>query len=140
LQKNESVKQRSFRKDLKALDACSLKSIDKVKLYEVYNHYLHYSVFVSSTRQEKQLCLQRCSFTIEMDLKLILHRTTTISGKRSLVIDQCVKRLLLMCWQFTTSLSHLFIKEWKLRDWYKDSTTIYKCQNSAEIVMHSKLT
>jgi len=29
-----------------------LKSVDKVQLYEVYNHYLLYSVFVSSTRQE----------------------------------------------------------------------------------------
>jgi len=28
-----------------------------------------------------------------MDLKLILHRTITISGKRSLVIDQSFKRL-----------------------------------------------
>jgi len=39
-------------KDLKALDACSLKSVDKGQLYEVYNHYLHYSVCVSASRQE----------------------------------------------------------------------------------------
>jgi len=32
-----------------------------------------------------------------MDLKLILHRTTTILGKRSLVIDQGFKRLLFWC-------------------------------------------
>ena len=32
--------------DLKALDAFSLESVDKVQLYEVYNHYLHYSVCV----------------------------------------------------------------------------------------------
>jgi len=38
--------------NLKALDACSLKSIDKVQLYEVYNQYLHYSVCVSATGQE----------------------------------------------------------------------------------------
>jgi hypothetical protein len=75
------------------LYACSLKSVDKVQLYEVYNHYLHYSVFVSATRQEKQLCLQRCSFTIGMDLKLMLYKTITISGKRLLVIDQSFKRL-----------------------------------------------
>jgi len=28
-----------------------LLSIDKVQLYEVYNHYLHYTEFVSATRQ-----------------------------------------------------------------------------------------
>jgi len=51
-----------------------------------------------------------------MDLKLILHRTITISGKRSLAIDQSFKRLFLMCCQFTTSLSHLYIKDWRLRE------------------------
>jgi len=46
------MKQRLIQINLKALDACSLKSVDKVQLYEVYDHYLHYSVFVSATRQE----------------------------------------------------------------------------------------
>jgi len=37
--------------DLKALDAYSVESVEKGHLYEVYNQYLHYSVFVSpSTR------------------------------------------------------------------------------------------
>jgi len=35
--------------DLKALDAYSLESIEKGHLYEVYNHYLHYSVFMSAS-------------------------------------------------------------------------------------------
>jgi hypothetical protein len=35
------------------LDACSFKSVEKGQLYEVYDHYLHYSVFVSTTGQEK---------------------------------------------------------------------------------------
>jgi len=30
--------------DLKALGAFSLERVDKGQLYEVYNHYLHYSV------------------------------------------------------------------------------------------------
>jgi len=34
------------------LDACSLKSVEKGQLYEVYNHYLHYSVCVSASIQE----------------------------------------------------------------------------------------
>jgi len=45
----------------------------------------------------------------------------------------------LMCWQFTTSLSHLYIKEWRLREWH-DSTTILKRLNSAKIVLHQKFT
>ena len=45
-------------KGFEGIGCLSSKSIDKVQLYEVYNHYLHYSVFVSATRQEKQLCLQ----------------------------------------------------------------------------------
>jgi len=35
--------------NLEALDAFFLKSVDKVQLYEVYNHY---SVCVSATGQE----------------------------------------------------------------------------------------
>jgi len=42
--------------------------------------------FFPATRQEKQLCLHQCPFILGMDFKLILHRTITISGKRSLVI------------------------------------------------------
>jgi len=34
--------------DLKALDA-SLESVEKGHLYEVYNHYLHYFVFMSAS-------------------------------------------------------------------------------------------
>jgi len=37
---------------LKALDACSLKSVDKGHMYGLYNHFLHYSVRVSASRQE----------------------------------------------------------------------------------------
>ena len=48
----ELLKQQLIQMNLKALDACSLKSIDKVQLYEVHNHYLHYSIFDSATRQE----------------------------------------------------------------------------------------
>ena len=52
LQKTEKMKQRLIQMHLKALYACSLKSVDKVQLYEVYNHYLHNSVFVSAIRQK----------------------------------------------------------------------------------------
>jgi len=45
------VKQQLIQKDLKALDAGSLKSVEKGQLYEVYNHYLHYSVL--SLQQDK---------------------------------------------------------------------------------------
>jgi len=35
--------------DLKALEAYSVESVEKGHLYEVYNHYLLYSVFVSAS-------------------------------------------------------------------------------------------
>jgi len=69
------------------------------------------TLFLCLLVQEQQLCLQRCSSRLGMDLKLILHRTITKLGKRSLVIWSSFKRLYLMCWQFPTYLSHLYIKE-----------------------------
>jgi len=95
--------------------------------------------FVSAIRQEQQLCLHQCSSRLGMVLKLILLRTTTKLGKRSLVIWSSFKRLFLMCWQFTTSLSHLYIKEWR-HAVKKGRIQFYKCQNSAEIVLHQKFT
>jgi len=51
LQKIGRINQQLFQMKLKALDAYSVGSVEKGLLYEVYNHYLHYSVFVSpSTR------------------------------------------------------------------------------------------
>ena len=70
----------------------SLENVEKGQLYEVYNHYLHYSVLCLLV-QEQQLCLHRCSSILGMDLKLLLHRTTTKSRKRSLVIWSKFKRL-----------------------------------------------
>jgi len=77
-------------KGFEGIGCLFFKSVFIVQMYEVYNHYLYYSVCVSATREENsseiQLCLQRCSLTMGMDLKLILQRIITISGKRSLVI------------------------------------------------------
>ena len=42
------MKQWLIQKDLKAVDAYSLESVEKGHLYEVYNHYLHYSIFMSA--------------------------------------------------------------------------------------------
>jgi len=49
LQKIRRIKQRLFQMNLKAFDAYSVESVEKGHLYEVYNHYLHYSVFVSAS-------------------------------------------------------------------------------------------
>jgi len=49
LQKIGRIKQRLFQMNLKALDAYSVESVEKGLLYEVYNHYLHYYVFVSAS-------------------------------------------------------------------------------------------
>ena len=92
LQKIGRIKQRLIQMDLKALDAYSVESVEKWLLYEVYNHYLHYSV-LCLLAQEQQLCLQRCYSRLAMNLKMILHRTITISGKWSLVIWSSFKRL-----------------------------------------------
>jgi len=43
------MKQWLIQKDLKALDAYSLESVEKGHLYEFYNHYLHYSDFMSAS-------------------------------------------------------------------------------------------
>jgi len=40
------MNQQLIQMDLKALDAFSLERVDKGQLYEVYNHYLHYSICV----------------------------------------------------------------------------------------------
>jgi len=69
--------------------------------------------FVSAIVQELQLWLRWYSSILRMDLKLFLHRTIIKSGKRSLVIWSSFKRLFLMYWQPTTSLSHLHIKKWR---------------------------
>ena len=49
LQNIGRIKQGLFQMDLKALDAYSVESVEKGLLYEVYNHYLHYSVFMSAS-------------------------------------------------------------------------------------------
>jgi len=38
--------------DLKALDAYSVESVEKGLLYKVYNHYLYYYVFVSTSTRK----------------------------------------------------------------------------------------
>jgi len=49
LQKIGRIKQRLFQMNLKALDVYSVENVEKGLLYKVYNHYLHYSVFVSAS-------------------------------------------------------------------------------------------
>jgi len=51
------------------------------------------TLFLCLLGQEQQLCMHQCSSILRMDLKLLLHRTTTKSGNRSLVIGSSFKRL-----------------------------------------------
>ena len=99
MQKTWRLKQRLIQMDLKALDAFSLERVEKGQLYEVYNHYLHYYVCVCN-RTRITVMPTPVSLQTWMDLKLILHRIITISGKRSLVIWSSFKQLFLMCCQF----------------------------------------
>ena len=79
------MKQRLIQKNLKALVAYSLKNIEKGKLYEVYNHYLHYSDFMSASTRTTVVPVTVFLHTWN-GLKFLLHRTITKSGNRSLVI------------------------------------------------------
>jgi len=78
----------------------------------LYHSTLH---VCNSTRIQMHLCWL-CSIH-GMDLKFFLHMTITKSSNRSLVIWSSFTTTLLMCWQFPTYLSHLYIKEWKPEDW-----------------------
>jgi len=49
LQKIGRIEQWLSQMDLRALDAYLVESTEKGHLYEVYNHYLHYSVFMSTS-------------------------------------------------------------------------------------------
>jgi len=86
------MKKRLIQMDLKALDAFSLERVDKVQLYKVCNHYLHYSICgynrTRITAMPAPVFLQTWN-----GLKLILHMTITISGKISLVIWSSFKRI-----------------------------------------------
>jgi len=54
---------------------------------------IYTTLFLCLQVQEQQMCLHRCSSILGTDLKLYLHRTTTKSGNRSLVIWSSFKRL-----------------------------------------------
>jgi len=51
------------------------------------------TLFLCLLVQERQLCLHRFSFILGMDLKLLLHRTSTKLGNISFVIWSSFKRL-----------------------------------------------
>jgi len=95
--------------------------------------------FVSAIGQEQQLCLHQCSSRLGMDLKLILHRTITKSGIRSFVIWSSSKRLFLCACNSTTSLSQLYIKEWRVWEWqdsYNNLQVPKLCWNCSASKVH----
>jgi len=107
------MKQQLVQKDLKALNAYSLESVEKKDICTKCTTTISTTLILCLLVQEQQLCLQLCSSRLGMDLKLLLRRTITKSGNISLVIWSSFKRLFLMCWHYTTFLSHLCIKEWR---------------------------
>jgi len=94
--------------------------------------------FVSAIVQEQQLWLHWYSSIHGMDLKLFPHRTITKSSNISLVIWSSFKRLFLMCWQSTTSLSHLYIKEWWLED-FQETHNNFTSANTLLKLFHIKV-
>jgi len=113
LQKIGRIKQRLFQIDWMLIQLRALKKDICTKCTTTISTTLFLCLLV----QEQQLFLQLCSSRLGMDLKLILHRRITKSGNRSLVIWSSFKRLYLMCWQFPTYLSHLYIKELRPAVW-----------------------
>ena len=93
------MKQQLIQKDLKALNVYSLQNVENRHLYESVQQLSPLLCFLCLLVQEQQLCLQRCSSRLGMDLKLILHRTITKSGNKSLVIwSSFYNDSFLMCW------------------------------------------
>jgi len=83
-------------KEFESIGWYSLENVGNGQLYEVYNHYLPYSDLYLLI-QEQPLCLHWYSSIHGMDLKLILYRTTTKSGNKSLVIWSSFKWLFFWC-------------------------------------------
>jgi len=69
------MKQRLIQKEFESIGCYSLEIVGKGQLYEVYNHYLHYSVLCLLV-QEQQMCLHWYSSIHGMDLNLIKLQTT----------------------------------------------------------------
>ena len=91
--------------------------------------------------KDEQLCLQKCSFIQGMDLKLILYRTITISGKESLVIIKKIKTsLFVLLSRFQRISSHLYIKEWRPTSWIEHNTLqlIYKQYKNLQRIQTQK--
>jgi hypothetical protein len=90
-----------------------------------------------------QPSLQKCSLSTGMDLKLILHMEITKLGKESLVKDQASTKTLFGCaGTYNVHFTPLYIgvNTWRTYTTIQDSTTIWKCQNSVEIIPHPKFT
>ena len=79
LQKIGRIKQRLFQMNLKALNDYQLRALKK-DICTKCTTTISTTLFLCLLVQEQQLCLQRCSSRLGMDLKLILHRTITKSG------------------------------------------------------------
>jgi len=92
LQEIGRIKQRLFQMDLKAWMLIQLRAL-KRDFCTKCTTTISTTLFLCLLVQEQQLCLQRCSSRLGMDLKLILYRTITKSGIRSLVIWSSFKRL-----------------------------------------------
>jgi len=111
------MKQRLISKDLKLLEAYLVKRVEKGQLYELYNLCLHYSAL--SLQQDKNN-IHACT-SAPPDLEWVWNwpfiGQQPNQAKDHWWFDQVSNNAFLMCWQSTTSLSHLYIKEWKLREW-----------------------
>jgi len=114
----------------------STEECRKRTIVQLYNHYSTLHVCYST---RIQLHLRWLCSIHGMDLKLFRHRTITKSSNISLAIWSSFTTTLLMCCQFTTYLSHLYIKEWRPEDWqdyYNNFTSVKPLLKLLHIKVH----
>jgi len=138
LQKNISLEQWLIQKIEKALDAYPLDNIGK-------GQYYNCTTTISTTL----FCVcnsTRTTYVTTLEIPLYMDWIWNCSflgqqpnhATNHWRFDQASKRLFLMCWQATTTISHLYIKEW-IPEVSQDSNNNLQVLNSAEIVLHIKV-
>jgi hypothetical protein len=111
---------------------------DNTRRTPLYDHYLQHShvhVYEATNvffGKERLIPLQG------KDSNSFLHRTLTKSSNKSMLIYQAYQTTLWCVGTLSTSFFYLYIKEWRLEKWRKDST-IHKCQNSVKFTTHQIL-
>jgi len=129
--RNRILEQRLFQKNKKALDAYPLKSLGKGNS-TIVQPLPPLLCFVSAIVQDNNCDYTGNSLYKEWIWNCSLLGQYPNQGTYHWWFNQASTTTLLMCWQYTTSLSHLYIKEWRLEDLKLTHTILqepYLCRN-----------